>query len=65
MLNKEICKKCKTKNFSGWKKSDEKSWESGVVYCYFKEDVFCYAFIKNPPRKNCYYKLEHLLKEDK
>jgi hypothetical protein len=62
MLNKNICKKCKNKYFFGWNKWAEEEWDKGTVFCYFYDDMR-YVFIKDPPRKNCYFKLEQLLNE--
>jgi hypothetical protein len=70
MLNKDICKKCHNNNYGikekiyssiDWNENDERLWNFTMIDCIYKTGL---KITDNIP-KNCLYKLEHLLKEDK
>jgi hypothetical protein len=69
ILNKEVCIMCwnKDKEFE-WESSDESNWRSRYIFCRARRDFILgspYQDILEKPSKECYYKLEHILKEAK
>jgi hypothetical protein len=69
MLNKEYCEKCWNRDkIYCWDKFDETNWIKGkFVFCKARKDIKSityYQDIDKDPPIECYYRLEHILKEN-